>query len=105
MISVGACPVCQAGEVGYRRCANRETVVLLCAECALVWMHPTQLSPERAEDPTLADFARRHPDVKLRPSRWADAEDVRHFGWGAYLLTVQQLLDGPPTEPAPSDGE
>ena len=109
MISVGPCPVCETGEVGYRLCSNRETVVLMCEECALVFMHPAQVVREKAEDPVGVDFARRHPDCKLRPSRWAEAEDVQRFGWGSYILTVKQILEGPaggvnesPTLPEPS---
>jgi hypothetical protein len=93
MISVGPCPVCKSGQVGFRVCANREKVVLLCDQCALVWMHPNQITPEKAEDPMGAEFARRHPDARLRPSRWAESEDVQHFGWGAYLLTVRDILE------------
>jgi hypothetical protein len=93
MISIGICPVCEAGQVGYRVCSNRETVVLMCEECALVWTHPNHVSKEKAEDPVGADFLRRHPDCKLRPSRWALAEDVQHFGWGSYLLTLKSLLE------------
>ena len=98
MISVAECPHCQEGQVGYRLCANRETVVLLCENCALVWTHPNQLSAAKARDPLDPDFARQHPQVQLRSSRWASAEEVNAWGWSAYLLKPIDLIHEDPSD-------
>jgi len=93
MISCCSCPCCQQGQVGYRLCANRETVVLLCEECAMVWLHPNKVSLEQARDPLASDFGRQNPSVDLRGSNWATSEQVEAWGWGPYLLRPQDLLE------------
>lgn len=98
MIAVAECPSCKEGQLGYRLCANRETVVLLCENCALVWTHPNRLGAEQARDPLNPDFARQHPQVQLRSSRWATAEEVTAWGWGAYLLTPDDIVKQEPPE-------
>lgn len=95
MIVCCPCPSCQEGTVGYRLCANRETVVLLCDNCALVWMHPNQVDAEHARDPLNPEFARQHPQVGLRSSRWASQSEVNDWGWGVYLLKPGDLLKSP----------
>ncbi|MBS2038708.1 hypothetical protein JST97_27250 [bacterium] len=92
MIVCCPCPSCQEGSVGYRLCANRETVVLLCDNCALVWMHPNQVDADHARDPLNPEFARQHPQVGLRSSRWANQTEVNDWGWGVYLLKPGDLL-------------
>lgn len=49
------------------------------------------MEPAQAEDPLHPGFARRHPGLDLRQSRWADREEIERVGWGAYLLTPGQL--------------
>ncbi|MFN8606066.1 MAG: hypothetical protein U0931_00950 [Vulcanimicrobiota bacterium] len=95
MIVCCPCPSCLEGSVGYRLCANRETVVLLCDECAMVWMHPNKVTAEQARDPLNPDFARQHPQVGLRSSRWASQDEIEKWGWGVYLLRPGDLLKAP----------
>ena len=92
MIVCCQCPSCEEGPVGYRLCANRETIVLLCDNCALVWMHPNKVDKEHARDPLNPDFARQHPQVGLRSSRWATEEEIEKWGWGVYLLKPSDLV-------------
>lgn len=98
MLSWGDCPACGQGKIGYRRCSGSDTVVLLCEECALVWMHPAKVSAETAQDPLAPEFGRRHPGVELRNSRWATEQDIEVVGWSAYLLKVADILPEIPTE-------
>lgn len=91
MIVCCQCPSCEDGPVGYRMCANREAVVLLCENCALVWMHPNKVDRDHALDPLNPDFSRRHPQVELRSSRWATQAEIEEWGWGAYLLKPGDL--------------
>lgn len=72
--------------------------MLLCEECALVWVHPAKVSAETAQDPLAPEFARRHPGVDLRNSRWATEQDVQAWGWSAYLLNPGDILAEKPTE-------
>lgn len=98
MIVAGPCPDCQEGQIGYRLCANRETVTLLCENCAMVWTHPQKLTADDARDPLNPEFARRHPDVQLRSSRWANKEEIARWGWGGYIFDPDDLLKPPPAE-------
>ncbi|MBX3168136.1 MAG: hypothetical protein KF760_12030 [Candidatus Eremiobacteraeota bacterium] len=81
--------------MGYRLCSNRETVVLLCDNCALVWMHPNKVDADQARDPLHPDFARQHPQVELRSSRWATRPEIEAWGWGIYLMKPGDLFKGP----------
>lgn len=103
MIVCCPCPNCGEGQVGYRLCANRETVVLLCDNCALVWMHPNKVDADHARDPLNPDFARQHPQVELRTSRWANEKEIQGWGWGVYVVKPGDLLrppeDGDPPFP------
>ena len=91
MIALGTCPVCGEGQAGFRQCADRQTLVILCDNCAFLWIHPAQFDPDHALDPLSPDLNRKHPAVVLRPSRWATAEDMDGYGWGAYLLTPDRV--------------
>ena len=103
MIACSPCPSCGEGQVGYRLCGDRETVVLLCDNCALVWMHPNKVDADHARDPLNPEFARIHPQVELRASRWAEAKEIEAWGWGVYILKPGDLLklpdDGDPAPP------
>lgn len=91
MIAACRCPLCAEGQIGFRYCSSSETMVLLCDSCGFVWLHPSRLEPEQAEDPIDNDFLRKHPACQLRPSRWATEEEIREYGWGAYLLRPADL--------------
>lgn len=68
--------------VGFRRWKNE--LFLLCSGCAWIYPHPSK--PEFALDPLMPHFRERYPRLDLRESRWADVDDVRQFGWEAYML-------------------
>ena len=91
MIALGPCPLCKDGQIGFRECSDRETLVCLCETCGYVWVHPSRLDAEQADDPLDPGFARRHPAISLRPSRWATEEQVKAQGWDAYLLKPTDL--------------
>src|SRR5438105_2062990 len=103
MIVCCQCPTCHEGPVGYRLCADRQTMVLLCDNCALVWMHPNKVDDAHAADPLNPEFTRRHPSVELRSSRWATAEEIGSYGWGAYLLKPEDVLKAPVDPPLEDD--
>lgn len=98
MIEISDCPCCKEGKLAFRLCANRETVVILCDQCAMVWVHPARLGAEQARDPLSAEFARQHPGVQLRTSRWASPEEVAQWGWGAYLMKPSDLTQAAPDQ-------
>lgn len=91
MVIACQCPLCSEGQVGFRNCTQTEAMVLLCDTCGFVWLHPSRLEAEHAEDPIDNDFLRKHPSVRLRPSRWATEDEIRGYGWSAYLLKPADL--------------
>lgn len=100
MIVLTACPCCPEGKVGFRLGGDRQTLLLLCDACALVWTHPTRVTLESARDPLHQDFQRQFPGLELQKSRWAREEDVSQSGWSAYLLKPSELLEKNPENPA-----
>jgi len=91
MIALASCPCCQSGQLGFRLCADRESVVILCDDCALVWTHPSKITAEHARDPVSQEFSRQLPGIQLQKSRWATAEEIHKVGWSAYVLKPTTL--------------
>lgn len=86
MVVHSNCPVCrEGGRVGFRLTADKETMVLLCDECALVWPRPDQVDEAHALDPLRPEFSRRLPSLSLTGSEWATMEQVLAYGWGAWI--------------------
>lgn len=89
MIVHSRCPVCkETGWVGFRLTADRETMLLLCDECAMVWTRPDQVDEPHAVDPLRPEFARRLPGVSLGDSQWASLDEVLAYGWGAWITAT-----------------
>lgn len=72
-------------------CADRETVVLVCDECAHVWTRPDEVDEGHAFDPLRPDFARHCPGLSLLGSRWATVEEVLGYGWGAWIGALNAI--------------
>lgn len=90
MIALGPCPLCNEGQIGFRICSD-DTLLCLCETCGYVWMHPSRLEADKADDPLDPGFARRHPGLSLRSSRWATEEQVKAHGWEPYLAKLTDL--------------
>ena len=89
MIVHSVCPMCKGrGRVGFRLSADRETMVLLCDECAHVWTRPDQVDEARALDPLRPELARRLPGLSLAGSEWATIDEVVAYGWGAWITAT-----------------
>lgn len=95
MVLHSSCPLCKdGGRIGFRMCADRETMLLVCDECALVWARPDEVDEAHALDPLLPDFARRLPGVTLADSRWATADEVLAYGWGQWITALNATPRG-----------
>jgi hypothetical protein len=100
-MTAGSCPLCEGeGLVGFRVCADNESLVLVCETCAHVWTDPSQLDREHAWDLLSPEFGRRYPGLSLVPSRWATSVEVIVHGWGAFMI---QDGSSPEATPAPED--
>lgn len=81
------CPICGDGVIGFRRCSDGQTLVLLCDECDTVWLDPQQIDAEHALYPTEPDFIVPTLDCSISApaSRWATRAEVELRGWGQYI--------------------
>lgn len=83
------CPFCQGGVVGVRRCADGETLVLMCDECEAVWQDPSDTSLGAVLFPDSASWvvAVGGADRRLAGggSGWATAEEIRRRGWTRWV--------------------
>ncbi len=82
-----SCPICDYGSIGFRKCANSSTVVLLCDECDSVWLDPTDVNPKKVIYPKAPDFIVPGLDCSiLAPhSRWADKDEIIEKGWTKFI--------------------
>ena len=90
------CPICSAGSIGFRRCDDGATIVLMCDECHSVWLDPSRIEPANALYPRAPDF--RVPDrlcsVSGRSAGWATRPEVERAGWHSYVYGEGTSLDG-----------
>ncbi len=85
------CPVCRAGVIGIRRCADGHSLVVMCDECETVWASPSLISASNALDAEPPDFAVAELDVAIAggSAGWAAREEVAAKGWAQYVKGEQ----------------
>ena len=89
------CPVCKGGAVGFRKCSDGKSVVLVCDECGAVWLHPGQITAETALYPSSPDFRIEALGCSIAASsgsRWATLEEIRAAQLGAFVVGEGQAL-------------
>lgn len=81
------CPACSAGPIGFRRCSDEKTMVLLCSECDVVWLRPDAVTLETAIFLNSPDFVVDGLDcsVGVPLSRWAKKGEIEAVGWDSYI--------------------
>lgn len=92
----GICPICDAGGLGFRRCSDGETIVLMCDECDSVWLDPRNTDAKKAlrsEDSEGGVVTGLKCGVGGKLSGWATQEEIRTAGWINYVEGWSQALD------------
>ena len=98
MFYVRTCRVCGAGGVGFLRCDDGATIVVMCDECDAVWLHPDRTgsrddalytSPPAFQVPGLAC------SLTGGSSGWATRAEVEAAGWQAYIAGEGKALGEP----------
>lgn len=82
-----SCPVCRAGVLGIRRCADGHNLVVMCDECETVWASPSQISASNALDAEPPAFAVQELNVAIAggSAGWAVGGEVAAKGWAQYV--------------------
>jgi hypothetical protein len=84
---VANCPVCLYGSIGFWRCEDGKTIILLCDECDSLWLGPQKINTESL----LASTARDNfiPEVNCfltgGQAGPATKEDIKKQGWLNYI--------------------
>jgi hypothetical protein len=88
------CPICEYGSMGFLRCSDNETIVLLCDECDAIWLSPKKVSANQALFPTSPEFLvpSLQCSIKEPPSRWATQEEVANKGWSSFIAGESKAL-------------
>jgi len=81
------CPICRAGAVGFRKCADGTTIVLMCNECDAVWKTPDGIAVDSALFPAAPNFVVQELDCSVAAPRatWAERQQIEASGWGEFV--------------------
>lgn len=87
------CPICLDGQVGFRKCQNDPTLILMCDECDSVWLDPEEINSETVIYPASPDFL--IPELKCSTinSRWATDAEIENMGWTEYIAGEGIAMD------------
>jgi hypothetical protein len=81
------CASCNAGLLGFRRCGDGKTLVVMCDECDAVWLDPTDLTIEAARFPGIDSGE--IPDLPFNigggAAGWVTRAEVERAGWQGYI--------------------
>jgi hypothetical protein len=82
------CPYCEVGEIGFRRCDDGVTLVLMCDECNFVWFDPKRIKLGEAVLPDMATS--KVPGTMYSvgggAADWATRAEIEAAGWQAFIF-------------------
>jgi Zn-finger protein len=82
------CKACEEGLIGFWRCGEEGTIVLLCDVCGLLWRDPSLVD---TRDRSASNFHPTFPILEQRvflgspPFRWATRAEIEAKGWGQFI--------------------
>jgi hypothetical protein len=79
------CPICNHGSIGFRKCKDGHTLVMVCDECDSVWLGPTKVSAKEAIYTIAPEFIVPGTDCSLIDSRWAEKDEIIEAGWAEFI--------------------
>ena len=87
----GYCPFCRSGGIGFRRCSDGTTIVLMCEECEALWMDPARRDVDDLVFPAPSGYevpgmtCSIGDDVGV--AGWATREQIARLGWEGYIAS------------------
>lgn len=79
------CPICNHGSIGFRKCKDSSTLVMVCDECDSVWLDPAKVSSKEAIYTIAPEFIVPNTDCSLIDSRWAERDEIIKVGWAGFI--------------------
>ena len=81
------CPDCHAGALGFRRCRDGFTLVLMCTECNAVWTNPDDVAPSAALYPSGPEYVIPGTNTSVGGglAGWAARGEVDAAGWDRHI--------------------
>jgi hypothetical protein len=89
------CPVCSYGNVGFRKCSDQKTLVLMCDECDAVWLKPEEIKFENAIFPDAPDFYLPGSSISISnpKSSWASIKDIKRLKFEKFIAGEGKAMD------------
>ena len=87
------CNICLEGALGFLRCSDGKTVVIMCDQCSSVWLRPEAINgpPVALEPPKFL-----LPDSPISTSGgasgWATLDEVRSAGMSAFAASDREYV-------------
>lgn len=87
MLTIGECRICDAGQLGIRRCGKCQELVILCRECDAAWYQSKlEEKPVYADEESMPCPACQ-ASLWSDDSHWVDQDEVKTSSWVAPYLT------------------
>jgi len=86
--ALSRCPVCKGGAVGFRKCSDGRTIVLVCDECDATWLHADGITVKTAEFLSSPAFRIERLGCSIATSsgsRWATLQEIRAANLEAFV--------------------
>lgn len=87
------CPVCFQGQIGFRKCANAHTLILMCDECDSIWISPLEIEVSKAIYLSDPDYYIPQVNCSLMDSRWATYSEIDKVGWSRYIFCAGTAME------------
>lgn len=86
-----SCLVCRTGSLGFRRCSDGKSIVVMCDECEAVWDSPNLISTSNVLDAAPPDFEVQGLGVSIAggSATWANYDEICAKGWRNYVAGEQ----------------
>jgi hypothetical protein len=85
------CPVCRNGAIGFRRCSDGTTIVLMCEECEALWLDPARRGRNEVMFPESPGFEVPGMTCSIGDddgvAGWATREQIARLGWEGYIAS------------------
>jgi hypothetical protein len=90
----GSCPICSNGAIGFRKCSDGRTIVLMCDECNAVWLRPDAIKQEAAIYPSAPDYIVSAVGCSIASpnASWAELHDIKAAGWEKFVAGHGEAL-------------